>query len=78
MTVINGIKKMSSLCGPNFKYIYLNFILYFYMLTDYEDGLEYLFERTRISTEFIVSNLIVVQGTCMHSYFTHIILKGEQ
>jgi hypothetical protein len=51
---------MSSLCGPNFKYIYLIFILYFYMLTDCEDGLEYPFERTRISTEFIVSNLIVV------------------
>jgi hypothetical protein len=60
MSVINWIKKMNSLCGPNFKYIYLIFILYFYMLTDCEDGLEYPFERTRISTEFIASNLIVV------------------
>ena len=29
------------------------------MLTDYEDGLEYPFERTLISTEFIVSNVFV-------------------
>ena len=78
MTVVNWIKKKSSLCGSNFKYIYLNFIVYLYMLTDSEDGLKYPFQRNHIEAEFKVNNLGVVCGTSIHNYFTHIVLRGEQ
>jgi len=50
----------SYLCGSNIKYIYLNFILCLYMLSDSEDGLKYPFERNHIETEFILSNLSVM------------------
>ena len=60
MAVINWIKKMSSLCGSNFKYIYLNFILYLYMLTDSEESLKYPFQRNHIEAEFKVISLPVV------------------
>jgi hypothetical protein len=50
---------MSSLCGSNFKYIYLNFILYLYMLTDSEESLKYPFQRNHIEVEFKVNSLPV-------------------
>jgi len=68
---------MSLLCGFNFKYIYLDFILYLYMLTNSDDSLNYPFQRNHIEAEFKVSNLLVVYGTSIHNYLTHIVLRGE-
>ena len=39
---------MSSLCGSNFKYTNLNFMLYLIMLPDSEDGLNNPFQGNHI------------------------------
>jgi hypothetical protein len=56
---------MSSLCGSNFEYTYLNFMLCLIMLTDSEDGLKNPFQGNHIEAEFI------------HNCFTHIVLRGK-
>jgi hypothetical protein len=66
---------MDPLCDSNFKNKYFAFILYLYRLTDYEDGLQYSFDRSHIEAEAIGSNLIVVSDTFLQSSFQVLYLE---